>query len=232
MLCIALAGTETAYANDLVINVSPESSQVNVVKVLSEEEKAKQAHDKLGRKNKLTKTSDKESSWLGELFSDDKVVSLTPELDSDEEAILLNKDFLDPEESIVKSKKRWEQSVLKKMPDTIAPPYTFFNAKPSGALSERMYVDEREGKIYFLVKQGSLKGNITALMDETRSTKHLIWKIGNHKVFAEYWISGDSMFEVINNILTPYKQPDQVMFGVFLGSTIGIFYQADKEFWL
>jgi hypothetical protein len=224
-ICFAMSGIQAVNATDRIINVSQDSSGVSVIKPSNQADK--------GSTIKYIENKTSDDNWIDSLFSggdEEKPINRT--LDSDEQNILLNKEYLDPDEHIVKSKKRWEQSLNKKLPDSIAEPYVFFNTKPGLALSSRMYIDEREGKIYFLVKQGSLKRNINSLMDETRNTKHLIWKVGNHKVFSEYWVSGNSMFEVINNVLMPYKQPDQVMFGVFLGNTIGIFYRGDKEFWL
>lgn len=236
-ICYAMTGAVSVYANDVVINVSHEDSEVQVrdetSSPLENDEYMREKHlDPIGRKNKQEKKVDSEPSWFGKLFGEEETKPVSPTLDSDEQNILLNKEFLDPDEHIIKSKKLWEQSLLKKKPNLIVEPYVFFNAKPGSALSSRMYIDERSGKIYFLVKQGSLKHNVNALMKDTRNTKHLIWKVGNHKVFSEYWVSGESMFEVVNNLLSPYKQPDQVMFGVFLGNTIGIFYRGDKEFWL
>jgi hypothetical protein len=222
MVYFAMSGASLAHAGDRVISVTQDSAGVSVV----------EPSNTKGKRTIDLSTKEKDVNWLDSIFGEDEQKPLDPSLDSDEQNILMDKEFLDPDQHIVESKKRWEQSMQKKLPDSIAEPYVFFNAKPNMALSERMYIDEREGKIYFLVKQGSLKSNLNSLMAETRNTKHLIWKVGNHRVFAEYWASGNSMFEVINNILTPYKQPDQVMFGVFLGNTIGVFYRGDKEFWL
>jgi hypothetical protein len=232
LIFFTLSGVNITYASDRVISVSQDSSAVSVIEPnqVVNDEVVQEVTTEIAMP--VTAAAKDEKNWLDSLFGSNEEKPLVPTLDSDEQNILLDKEFLDPDEHIVKSKKRWEQSIVKKLPDQVAEPYLFFNSKPSGALSSRMYIDEREGKIYFLVKQGSLKQNIDSLMSDTRNTKHLIWKVGNHKVFAEYWVSGHSMFEVVNNILKPYKQPDQVMFGVFLGDTIGVFYKADKEFWL
>ena len=148
-----------------------------------------------------------------------------------EATLVAEQSFLDPNKNIAKASAKWTQKTSKKLPLSIESPYQFFDYKPSIALSKRMYIDESTGSIFFHVKKGLLKSNIAALMKETRNTKHLVYKVGTHRVFSDYWVSGHSMYEVINNIITPYKQPSQIMFGVFIGQTIGVFYATDKDFW-
>ena len=178
-----------------------------------------------------------ERTWLERWFGDEpKPTPVPPEppgkLTSIESILVKDIKPLNPETDIAASKTSWEQHMQKTTPKMIKSPYVFFNTKPPAALSDRMYIDEREGKIYFKVVRGTLQNNLRSLMKDTRNTKHLIWKVGAHRVYSDYWVSGSSMFELVNNLVAPYNQPSQVMFGIFLGQAIGVFYDEDKEFWL
>ena len=153
------------------------------------------------------------------------------ELTSSEAILVKGYEMADPDKALSKAKSKHELGVIKKRPQQIEEPYSYFDLKPDTALTKRIYVDERTGLIHFNVLQGSLKKNFEALMSETRKTKHLIWKVGNHKVYSDYWVRGESMFEIANNIVSPYNKPNQIMFGAFIGDTVGVFYADEKELW-
>lgn len=153
------------------------------------------------------------------------------ELSSSEAILVKGYEMADPDKTLSKAKSKHELGFEKKRPQQIEEPYGYFDLKPDSALSKRIYVDERTGLIHFNVQEGSLKNNFEALMSETRKTKHLIWKVGNHKVYSDYWVQGQSMFEIANNIVSPYNKPNQIMFGAFIGDTVGVFYADEKELW-
>ena len=153
------------------------------------------------------------------------------ELSSSEAILVKGYEMADPDKALSKAKTKHEQGVVKNRPKQIEAPYAYFDLKPDTALSKRIYVDERTGLIHFNVLHGSLKNNFESLMSETRKTKHLIWKVGNHKVYSDYWVTGKSMFEIANNIVSPYNKPNQIMFGAFIGDTVGVFYADEKELW-
>lgn len=117
-----------------------------------------------------------------------------------------------------------------KTPVPVNPKYRYFDLKPDMALSQRTYVDPNSGRIYFQMKAGSLKENLESLVADTRGTQHLLWCVSrSHEVYSDYMVSGESMTDVVNNIVKPYAKPEQIYVGLLEGSAVAIHYESDKE---
>lgn len=108
--------------------------------------------------------------------------------------------------------------------------YSYFDVNLKNNHLNRLWVNKQTGLINFKLKKGSLKKNIEELIKNTNNTTNLIWKVSrNHDVFTNSVVKGKSMYHVINKILTPYRHPQQIRFGLFDGNTVAVYYDREGE---
>jgi len=210
---VCLCATSVVQAKEKVINVFPEDKTKQVI--VSE------------NKLKVKPLREDDSDFLWGLFqiSDKKENTLLTKGEGNQnvdhdlflEAVETTESHDTPAVEIV--------SKIRMLPE-----YEYFEHKAIEDMSSRMYIDQESQQINFLVKKGYLKTSIKALMKDTLNAKSIVWRVGSHKVFGDYWVQGNSMEEVFNNMLRPYRKPNQVMGGLFKGNTIGVFYNNDQEF--
>jgi hypothetical protein len=216
-----------ANAKERVINIFPEDNTPQEV----------DSNTKLNVKLK----SEDDSNFLWGLFSAGEKANTTiikDDLNSQEVKVLDNTydmSVIESEKNILSdaalSIEPIDEVIEKILSKTrMLPQYDYFEHKAIEDMSSRMFIDQDSKQINFLVKKGYLRASIEALMKETRNTKSLVWRVGAHKVYGDYWVQGDSMEAVFNSMFKPYRKPEQVMGGTFLGNTIGVFYNNDPEF--
>lgn len=117
-------------------------------------------------------------------------------------------------------------------PRASSPRYAFFDVAERLFASsvmphDRLWVEN--GIIQYRLLPGTLKENIEALRGFTENTQHVVWDVSpSHRVYAETVLSGESMYHLVNKILTSYSQPSQILMGLYDGNTIRFFY-GDQE---
>lgn len=74
--------------------------------------------------------------------------------------------------------------------------------------SERTFVNDRDGLVYFQMRKGPLKENIFALLFATKAEAPVMSGISdNHHVPANMWINGETVIDVLDAMLYSYDDP-------------------------
>jgi len=216
---VLICSASAVYAQERVINIFPEDKTKEVVVPVNE--------------LKVSPKSDDDSNFLWGLFSSDEITEkIVLQNDGNSQEVKTVENTNDTFDGEIKTSDEAgdETHTIIKSKIRMLPQYSYFDHKNIEDMSDRMYIDQETLKINFLAKKGYLKSSVKALMKETINTKSLVWRVGSHRVFGDYWVQGDSMEEVFNNLLKPYLKPNQVMGGTFMGNSIGVFYSNDQEF--
>ena len=116
-------------------------------------------------------------------------------------------------------------------PEELPSRYDFFNLLNNDQLTKRVKVNHQTGTIKFHMLKGKLEDNLLALLTNTKGGEKtaLIWHGGEQGVYSDHWTTGRSMFELMNNILKPYITPEQLLFGIYEGGTISVYYQHNRH---
>lgn len=118
-----------------------------------------------------------------------------------------------------------------KQPLKVPEKYRFFNLLNDSELSKRIVIDHQTGLITFQMLKGTLEDNINSLITNTEGASRiaLLWHGGDQRVYSDHWATGHSMFELMNNILKPYTEPAQLLFGIYEGGTVSVYYHNNSQ---
>ncbi|MCR9909637.1 hypothetical protein NB545_19575 [Vibrio campbellii] len=74
--------------------------------------------------------------------------------------------------------------------------------------NDRVHINEHDGLVYFHLRKGSLKENIVSLLEPTTAYPPVMGGISdNHQVSADMWLSGESVYDILDTILLSYNEP-------------------------
>ncbi|EGR5063460.1 hypothetical protein C1E47_15570 [Vibrio cholerae] len=96
--------------------------------------------------------------------------------------------------------------------------------------NDRIFVDSKDGLVYFYLKEGSLKDNINALVAATGAYGVVTSGISdNHRVEAPMWISGNSTLHILDSILLSYEVPFPIRASAKGNRIVEIYYDTKRR---
>lgn len=96
--------------------------------------------------------------------------------------------------------------------------------------NKRVFVDSTDGQVYFQMREGSLKENISALINATGSYGVVMSGISdNHRVEAPMWLSGDTAIDVLDAMLVSYEMPYPIRAAAKANRIVEVYYDTKRR---
>ncbi len=90
------------------------------------------------------------------------------------------------------------------------------------------HIPQSDTVIHFTLHKGALKQNLQRLLDE-HSEQHIFWEVSeHHKIAIDVEVTAFNIYQLVNEIISPYKQPSQIK-AKFYGNKIVRFYYDDSD---
>lgn len=96
--------------------------------------------------------------------------------------------------------------------------------------NSRVYISKADGKVYFYAQSGSLKDNIIALLSVTNTHLPLVYEVSvQHSNPTDVWLYGDTTVDVLNALITNYKNPHPIQANTYSNRVVEIYYDRKNR---
>lgn len=94
--------------------------------------------------------------------------------------------------------------------------------------SNRVYVSQSDGKVYFRAFEGKLRDNLEVLLGSTTAHLPMVYQVSEqHHNPTDVWMSGDTVLDILNALLINYRDPHPIRANTYANRIVEIYY--DKK---